>query len=81
MGVYWSFTASENTSRKAIGAIRIEGGHDIVIEGCDISDWGLLNPETGFGFDYGGGRRQGRRTKILSHFSSSESFGSVATGT
>lgn len=38
------------TKRKsAIGAILIEGGHDIVIEDCDISDWGRLNPETGFG--------------------------------
>lgn len=35
-----------------IGAIRINGGHDVVIENCDISDWGRLNPETGFGFDY-----------------------------
>ena len=40
------------TSRRTIGAIRIDGGHDIVIEGCDISDWGRLNPATGFGFDY-----------------------------
>ncbi len=32
-----------------VGAILIEGGHDIVIEDCDISDWGRLNPETGFG--------------------------------
>lgn len=31
-----------------IGAIHIEGGHDIIIEDCDISDWGRLNPETGF---------------------------------
>jgi len=38
--------------RRTIGAIRIEGGHDIVIEGCDISDWGRLNPTSGFGFDY-----------------------------
>ena len=38
--------------RRIIGAIRIEGGHGIVIEGCDISDWGRLNPATGFGFDY-----------------------------
>lgn len=36
---------------RAIGAIRIEGGHDIVIEDCDISDWGQLNPKTGFGLD------------------------------
>jgi hypothetical protein len=38
--------------RRTIGAIQIEGGHDIVIEGCDISDWGRLNPKTGFGNDY-----------------------------
>lgn len=41
-----------NTSRKPIGAVLIEGGHDIIIEDCDISDWGRLNPETGFGFNY-----------------------------
>jgi hypothetical protein len=41
-----------NASRKPIGAIRIEGGHDIVIEDCDISDWGRLNSQTGVGFDY-----------------------------
>ena len=33
------------------GAIEIIGGHDIVIENCDISDWGTLNPKTGFGRD------------------------------
>jgi hypothetical protein len=38
--------------RRTIGAIRIEGGHNIVIEDCDISGWGRLNPATGFGFDY-----------------------------
>jgi len=38
--------------RRTIGAIRIEGGRDIVIEDCDVSDWGRLNPATGFGFDY-----------------------------
>lgn len=37
---------------RIIGAIRINGGHDIVIEDCDISDWGRLNPKTGFGVDY-----------------------------
>jgi len=31
--------ASNNLSRSIIGAIRINGGHDIVIENCDISDW------------------------------------------
>ncbi len=41
-----------NTRKSPVGAIRIEGGHDIVIEGCDISDWGRLNPKTGFGYDY-----------------------------
>jgi hypothetical protein len=44
--------AADNTSSKPIGAIVIEGGHDIIIEGCDISDWGRLNPERGFGFNY-----------------------------
>src|SRR5688500_13381838 len=37
---------------RIIGAIRINGGHDIVIEDCEISDWGRLNPKTGFGVDY-----------------------------
>ncbi len=32
-------------------AINILGGEDIIIEDCDISDWGRLNPETGFAFD------------------------------
>ena len=41
-----------NLSTRPIGAIRIDGGHNIVIEDCDISDWGRLNPKTGFGFDY-----------------------------
>ncbi|MBI4659976.1 MAG: right-handed parallel beta-helix repeat-containing protein [Verrucomicrobia bacterium] len=44
--------ATNLVPRRTIGAIRIEGGRDIVIEGCDISDWGRLNPATGFGFDY-----------------------------
>jgi hypothetical protein len=44
--------AATNVSTKPIGAIRIDGGHNIVIEDCDISDWGRLNPKTGFGFDY-----------------------------
>jgi hypothetical protein len=43
--------AADNTRRSPIGAIRIEGGHDIVIEGCDVSGWGRLNPATGFGFN------------------------------
>ncbi len=37
--------------RALVGAIRIEGGHDIVIEDCDVSDWGCLNRERGFGFN------------------------------
>ncbi|MCX6909949.1 MAG: right-handed parallel beta-helix repeat-containing protein [Verrucomicrobia bacterium] len=44
--------AANNTKKGIIGAIRIEDGHDIVIEDCDVSDWGRLNPKTGFGFDY-----------------------------
>ena len=43
---------ADNASRKPIGAIVISGGHDIVIEDCDVSDWGRLNPETGFGYNY-----------------------------
>jgi hypothetical protein len=40
------------TPKRIIGAVRIEGGQNIRIEDCDISDWGRLNPATGFGFDY-----------------------------
>ncbi len=43
--------AAGNTRRSPIGAILIEGGHHIVLEECDISDWGRLNPKTGFGFN------------------------------
>ncbi len=44
--------ATSSTLKGPIGAIRLDGGHDIVIEGCDISDWGRLDSETGFGRDY-----------------------------
>jgi len=44
--------ATNNPRGSPIGAIRIDKGHDIVIEDCDISDWGRTNPKTGFGFDY-----------------------------
>jgi hypothetical protein len=44
--------SAKNTSTRPIGAIVISGGHDIVIENCDISDWGRLNRKTGFGYDY-----------------------------
>jgi hypothetical protein len=44
--------SAKNTSSRPIGAIVITGGHDIVIEDCDVSDWGRLNPSTGFGYDY-----------------------------
>jgi len=44
--------AEDNTSSRPIGAIDITGGTDIIIEDCDISDWGRLDPETGFGFNY-----------------------------
>lgn len=43
--------AASNTRKSPIGAIQVTGGHDIVIESCDISDWGRLNPKTGFGFN------------------------------
>jgi hypothetical protein len=43
---------TNSPNKSIIGAIRINGGHDIVIENCDISDWGRPNPATGFGFDY-----------------------------
>ena len=44
--------AANRTPKGTIGAVAIEGGHDIVIEDCDISDWGRLDPTTGFGKDY-----------------------------
>ncbi len=44
--------ATHSTTKRTSGAIQIEGGHDIVIEGCDISDWGRLDASTGFGVDY-----------------------------
>jgi len=43
--------AADKTGRSLTAAIRIEGGHDVVIEDCDVSDWGRLNPERGFGFN------------------------------
>ena len=42
---------ADKSGRSPIGAIRIDGGHDIVIEDCDVSDWGRFNPERGFGFN------------------------------
>jgi len=36
---------------KAIGAIQIRSGRNIVIEECDISGWGRTNAATGFGVD------------------------------
>jgi len=44
--------AGEPARARPMGAIQIDGGHDVVIENCDISDWGRRNPETGFGRDY-----------------------------
>lgn len=44
-----------NTAKAAIGSIVINGGHHIVIEDCDISDWGRLNPKTGYGFNIDSG--------------------------
>ncbi len=42
----------EPSRGRPLGAVQIDGGHDIVIEDCDISDWGRRHPETGFGRDY-----------------------------
>lgn len=42
----------DSSLKRTMGAIQIDGGHDIVIEDCDISDWGRLDPRTGFGKDY-----------------------------
>jgi hypothetical protein len=44
--------AGTNAGTKPIGAIRIVGGRNIVIEECDVSDWGRTDPGTGFGVDY-----------------------------
>jgi len=44
--------AGEPVRARPMGAVQIDGGQDIVIEDCDISDWGRRNPETGFGRDY-----------------------------
>lgn len=43
--------AKANQNKLSVGAISVESGHDIVIEGCDISGWGRFNPKTGFGFN------------------------------
>lgn len=43
--------AARKTRTPYAHAITINGGENIVIEDCDISDWGRLNPETGFSFD------------------------------
>jgi hypothetical protein len=44
--------SAANASTKPTGAIMIAGGRNIIIEDCDVSDWGRLNPKTGFGVDY-----------------------------
>lgn len=44
--------AKGNTSSKPTGAILITGGRNIVIEDCDVSGWGRLDPRTGFGHNY-----------------------------
>jgi hypothetical protein len=44
--------SSSSTLGRPIGAVTVEGGHDIVIEDCDISGWGRRDARTGFGRDY-----------------------------
>ena len=39
------------TTPAPANAIVITNGQNIVIEDCDISDWGRLNPQTGFNFN------------------------------
>ena len=43
--------AADRVTGSAANAIVINGGENIIIEECDISDWGRLNPATGFGFN------------------------------
>jgi hypothetical protein len=43
--------AADRTTSTPANAISILGGEDIIIEDCDISDWGRMNPKTGFGFN------------------------------
>ena len=43
--------AANAARRGPVGAIRINGGHDIVIEDCDVADWGCLNRKRGFGYN------------------------------
>jgi hypothetical protein len=52
----------EPDKARPIGAIEVGGGHDIVIEDCDISDWGRRDPATGFGRDYEAGILSRSRT-------------------
>jgi hypothetical protein len=54
--------AGEPDKARPIGAIEVGGGHDIVIEDCDISDWGRRDPATGFGRDYEAGILSRSRT-------------------
>ena len=42
--------AGEGARGKA-NAIVITGGEDIIVEDCDIADWGTFNHETGFGWN------------------------------
>lgn len=43
--------AGASAHSKATGAVQIAGGRNIVIEDCDISGWGRVDPKTGFGVD------------------------------
>ena len=42
---------AKRTTAAYAHAINILGGENIIIEDCDVSDWGRLNPETGFAFN------------------------------
>lgn len=43
--------AADRVTGSAANALVVNGGENIIIEDCDISDWGRLNPATGFGFN------------------------------
>src|SRR6185503_891686 len=41
--------ATKDARFKPIGAVLVTGGQNIIIEECDISDWGRRDPKTRFG--------------------------------
>ena len=59
---------ASRTTRNYAHALNILGGENIIIEDCDIADWGRKNPETGFSFDMEsgiGGRNPNTRRVVI----------------